>query len=365
MGKGFVLGSVLRVILVGAILFSFIPLSGGFFIEKAYDGIGEISIKGYHDIRAGSGVTEIKLLSDYLESLKGTNGDTQIFVLEGEKEGPTTLILGGTHGNEIAGISAAILLIERAQVEAGKLIIIPVANYSASTNVDTMRPDVKEFTLMTPSGPRTFRYGARRTNPVDQVYTNEPFVPYEGQVLPAEESGNLNRVYPGDPNGNLTQQVAYAIMEIIRNEKVDIAVDMHEAGPTNGLSYSLICNPNVIDLCIYATLFRCEDYGFSMRTDFSSIESIGLSHREWGDRTEVAAFLIETPNPGQETEESYGKMDVVNDPIHPLGERVGIQIYTIISIFDSYEHYNGKQTIINNLPTYEELFANGVGQYLN
>lgn len=323
-----------------------------------------------HDIRPGSGVSEIKWLSDYHSSLKGSPADTRVYVMEGKEDGPTLLLLGGTHGNEIAGIMTAILMVERANVEVGRLLVIPVANYSASTqNLDSMRPDITEFQIETPTGVRTFRYGGRRTNPKDQVPDEDQFIHYpSGTVMSGSESRNLNRVYPGKSDGTTTQQVAYAIMQIIDQEDVDIAMDMHEAGPNSGLDYCLIANPNVVSMGALAVL-ELADMGIDLALDFSNPNNIGLSHREWGDRTDVAAFLVETTNPAQE----WKGLDVVpmndGDPVgdseNPLEKRVAVELSTIECIFRAYEVYNGERPVLSNLPTYDELIENGVGYYMN
>ncbi len=67
-----------------------------------------------HDVRPGYGVTGIGWISDYhAPPLRGTPVDTRVYYLDsGVKGGPTTLILGGTHSNEIAGIMAATLFVE-------------------------------------------------------------------------------------------------------------------------------------------------------------------------------------------------------------------------------------------------------------
>jgi len=323
-----------------------------------------------HDIRPGSGVTEIKWLSDYQPSLKGTNADTRIYVMEGKEQGPTLLLLGGTHGNEIAGISTAILMVERANIDVGRLLVIPVANYSASThNSDSMRPDITEFQIETPTGIRTFRYGGRRTNPEDQVADGESFINYpSGIELSADEARNLNRVHPGKEDGTTTQQVAYAIMQIIQQEDVDIAIDMHEAGPSSELAYCIIANPNVAQLGAIAVL-ELSDMGITMSLDVSSESNVGLSHREWGDRTDVAAFLIETVNPAQEWlgADVYpmNDGDPVNDEIDPLKKRVAVEFSTIECILRSYEMFNGERPVISNLPTYDEIIENGIGYYMN
>jgi len=43
------------------------------------------------------------MLSEYLPALEGTYGDTTVYVMEGEKEGASMLVLGGTHPNEPTG----------------------------------------------------------------------------------------------------------------------------------------------------------------------------------------------------------------------------------------------------------------------
>ena len=76
------------------------------------------------------------MLSDWYPGLEGTAGDTEVYVLEGEQEGDSMLVLGGTHPNEPSGLVAAVLLIENAQPEAGTLYVIPRTNNSAFTCTD-------------------------------------------------------------------------------------------------------------------------------------------------------------------------------------------------------------------------------------
>ncbi|NOZ62414.1 MAG: hypothetical protein GXO74_12120, partial [Calditrichaeota bacterium] len=48
----------------------------------------------------------------YRVLMKDTPYQTPVFRFQGEKEGPTALILGGTHGDEIAGFEAAFRLLK-------------------------------------------------------------------------------------------------------------------------------------------------------------------------------------------------------------------------------------------------------------
>lgn len=94
--------------------------------------IAAIAGKDFYDFRhyeevilPGEGVTSTFQLSDYNENLKGTFGDTTVYVMEGEKEGGSFLVLGGTHPNEPSGHIAALTLIESGKVEAGTVYVIP------------------------------------------------------------------------------------------------------------------------------------------------------------------------------------------------------------------------------------------------
>ena len=75
-------------------------------------------------------------LSEYNENLKGTFGDTTVYVMQGEKEGGSFLVLGGTHPNEPSGHMAAITMIESGKVEAGTVYVIPRTDNSAFTHND-------------------------------------------------------------------------------------------------------------------------------------------------------------------------------------------------------------------------------------
>jgi hypothetical protein len=74
--------------------------------------------------------------------------------------------------------------------------------------------------------------------------------------------------------------------------------------------------------------------GIALKQEASQEEFHGLSHREFGDHTNAYAFLVETPNPGQE--ESIEHPDVVNDPRAPLSSRVHTHVRTVKAILDNY-----------------------------
>ena len=100
--------------------------------------------------------------------------------------GPTALLVSGTHGDEYEGQVALCNLTKSLRPERirGRVIVLPAANFPAAV-------------------------AGRRVSPIDDV--------------------NLNRAFPGDPNGTVTQQIAYYIEhELI--PLADIVCDLHSGG---------------------------------------------------------------------------------------------------------------------------------------
>ncbi len=252
------------------------------------------------ELLPGPGVTNRVLLSAYLPALRGTPGDTDVFVLEGRQPGGTLLVLGGTHGDEPAGYLAAVSLVERATVVRGRLIVLPRANASGFSHNVPQEGHPQDFEVRTPSGVvRRFTFGARATNPVHQwpdpqVYT----LTRSGQTLSGSETRNLNRAYPGRSDGALTEQVAFAITELIRRERVVLAIDLHEASPEYPVVNTIVAHQRAMDLAALASLQLHGD-GIDIGLEASPEGLGGLSHREWGDATPALAILMETTNPAQ------------------------------------------------------------------
>lgn len=103
-------------------------------------------------------------------------------------EGPSALLTGGNHGDEYEGITALMKLANTLKAEDvhGRAIIVPMMNMPAAQ-------------------------AGRRTSPMD--------------------GGNLNRSFPGDPDGNVTEQIAdYFTRTLV--PMVDAVLDLHSGGRT-------------------------------------------------------------------------------------------------------------------------------------
>jgi N-alpha-acetyl-L-2,4-diaminobutyrate deacetylase len=103
-------------------------------------------------------------------------------------DGPTALFTGGNHGDEYEGQLAILDLarsLEPAEI-SGRVILLPMMNYPA------------------------VRAG-KRTSPID--------------------GGNLNRLFPGKPDGSITQKIADYVTSTLLPE-ADLVADLHSGGRT-------------------------------------------------------------------------------------------------------------------------------------
>jgi len=334
----------------------------------------------------GPGVTEMKMLSDWFPGLKGTAGDTEVYVMAGAADGASMLVLGGTHPNEPSGHLSAILLIENGVPKTGTLYVIPRANNSGFTANDPQEASPQRYTIQTPNGPRVFSFGSRATNPIDQWPDPNVYIhASSGQTLSGSETRNLNRGYPGRPDGTLTEKVCYGIVQLIKKQNVTITVDLHEASPEYPVINAIVAHPKAMQLAS-DTVLGLEMQDIKISLEPSPVNLRGLSHRELGDFTDTLPLLMETANASQgrlrgRTDEALvltgkdkwyvraaklGRLYVpYNEKGHPIEERVGRHVTAIGEILNSWNLENPDKPIeIENLPGYEDLQTKGVGAYL-
>jgi len=119
-----------------------------------------------------------------LISVKGVDVNLPVFLINGTHEGPTLVVTAGIHGGEYPCVEAAARLgrtLDPAQLH-GQMIIIPSAN------------------------PVAFKARSIYITPVDGL--------------------NLNRQFPGDPEGTFTRAWAAWLMENVITQG-DFYIDMH------------------------------------------------------------------------------------------------------------------------------------------
>lgn len=253
------------------------------------------------ELRPSGGLSQIHQLSQWLPALEHSRGDAEIYRFVGREPGGRVLVLGGTHPNEPAGYLAAVLLIENLDVQQGEVWVLPRANASAFTATDPQEGTPQHLVLPSADGrPRAFRVGGRATNPLDQwpdpeITVHRPSL----QALSGIETRNLNRSYPGRPDGSFTEQVAYAIRRLLTVEHFDLVVDLHEAAIEYPVVNAVVAHERAGDLAAMAVL-NLSMNGVEIALEPSPANLHGLSHRELGDHVPgLRALLFESANPGQ------------------------------------------------------------------
>ena len=132
---------------------------------------------------------------DTYKIMEGTTLETEVHVFKSSIEGPTIFITGGTHGDEVAGWKAAEKLITEEYYKnyIGTVIVIPYLN-ALGVSLQQRYPGVSSSGL------------------------------YEGI-----QYSDLNRAFPGDAEGTITEKLAYAICEEVRKYNPKYVVDLHES----------------------------------------------------------------------------------------------------------------------------------------
>jgi hypothetical protein len=112
--------------------------------------------------------------------MAGTRYQTPFYVKTGAQSGPTIVVIGGLHGDEPAGYLAARHL-KTWKITRGKLVLVPDAH------IEAIRRGVRAY-------PR-----------------------------------NMNRLFPGNPNGDAMERLAFEIWDLIKQSKPDLVLTLHES----------------------------------------------------------------------------------------------------------------------------------------
>ncbi len=333
-----------------------------------------------------AGLTATHRLSDYFPPLMNTHGDTEVYNFRGTEKGGNLLVLGGTHPNEPAGLVASVLLIENIRGRRGNVFIVPRANASGFTHSDPQEGNPQRFAVPTPAGPRLFRLGSRLTNPVDQWPDPAIYINPAGQKLSGNEVRNLNRCYPGRADGFLTEKIAFGIMQLIRRERIDLGIDLHESAPEYPVINAIVFHENSSELAALA-LLELQAEGFDIRLEASPVNLRGLSHREWGDQAGIKAILLETPSASHGRlkgkpssalvvdgkDKFYAKASRLGWLFVPYGEegiplalRVARHLAALKALLGSLAELEPEKTVVfDGMPPPSEVQKKGVGVFLH
>ncbi|UCE07044.1 MAG: succinylglutamate desuccinylase/aspartoacylase family protein [bacterium] len=208
----------------------------------------------------------------YGHFMEGTKYQTPIFHFDTAQEGPSVLILGGTHGNEPAGFEAAYRLLEKlssTNLKSGNIFIVPEANRIA-------------------------------------VLKNSRRIPVPKGM--DKERGNLNRCYPGDSKGLPMEREAYEIVQLIREQEIALLLDLHESprfhlesknksDQYHGLGQTLIYTPD--EKATWLGMIVLDQLNSSIAPgvkQFSLVERPIEHSAAWsaGEIFKIPAFTVET-----------------------------------------------------------------------
>ena len=335
----------------------------------------------------GPGVTKVDKLGNYYEPIKGTVNDCNIYVLDSGKPGGTVMVLGSSHPEEPATNLSAQILVENAVPKQGKLIVVLRANRSASKVTRPGEAYPLFYDVETDWGEKEFRMGSRWSSPLDswpdpEVYTHYP----SGQMLSYKDIRNLNRTWPGKSDGKLTEQTCYAFTQYIKDNNVDLFIDLHEAELEYTVINTIVAHQrgNAIASMTSMTL-TANEFDVPIGMEYSPKSLHGLSHREVGDHTQAVSLLFEVAEPmldrvrGVTNEEllmegndpfvrKAGEYGLLYSPMPengwPIEVRVGRHNSTILESLNQWTLNNpGKPIKIDNVPNYDKVKKNGVGHY--
>ncbi|WP_175417035.1 succinylglutamate desuccinylase/aspartoacylase family protein [Natrinema pallidum] len=190
----------------------------------------------------------------------GTAEETTVSVTTGAADGPTAVVVGGMHGNEVAGYTAAGRIADWS-IDAGTLVTIPEAN-----------------TVAIERGTRT-----------------------------DDEGTNLNRQFPdGETPGT---RLARALWDVVSESDPDILIDLHEStglyagDPVDGVGQAIFHSAGddataaAADAAEYVTETRVDDPALAFQTGpFSEpdTEPTGLLAHKAARDLDADGFLVET-----------------------------------------------------------------------
>lgn len=327
-------------------------------------------------------VTEVRMLSDWCPQLKGTAGDTEVYILKGANDGAKMLVLGGVHANEPAGVLSATYLMENAKVTTGTLYVITETNRTGFTCTDPQEASPMFYTVEADGKTRTFRYGSRASNPINQWPDPDIYVhANSGQQLSGSETRNLNRCYPGRTDGNLTEKIAYGLTELVKAEAIDVTIDLHEASPEYQTINTIVFHQDAQNLASEAAFDMELFYDVKISLDASPTNFHGLSHRELGDNTDTLAVLMESCNAAQGRLHGKTSSELVvtgqddfyvkaygngrlpasvtyDENGHPISERVGRHVTGVMCFAQAFSDNHEKKIVIENIGDYEDINKN-------
>jgi hypothetical protein len=261
------------------------------------------------------------------------------------------------------------------------------ANRSASTVTRPGDAYPQFYHIKTDWGEKKFRMGDRWSNPLDSWPDPEVYVHYPSkQMLAYADVRNLNRTWPGRPEGTITEQTCYAFTRVIEEEQVDLFIDFHEAELEYPVISTIVSHQRATEIAAMASMMlTAGEFKRPIGMEYSPPSLHGLSHREIGDHTRAMSLLFEAPEPfldrvrgitdekllltGQDAfvmkAGEHGLLyEQITEEGWPIDVRVGRHTSTALMVAELWTEMNpDKPVVLENVPRYAQVIENGIGHY--
>jgi hypothetical protein len=176
-------------------------------------------------------------------------------------------------------------------------------------------------------------------------------------------------------------------MRLLAEEHVDIALDLHGAETMFPVTNCIVAPEQSMKIATLASMTVTAMEGFENHVEPSPKGFRGLSHREIGDHSKTAPFLMEAPFPFLDQPTGPKTHDLLmtgRDPFllslagqqklfvpydasgWPVERRVGQHCSVALEIISQYSRKHSDRAIrISEVPRYADLLRHGVGFYFH
>jgi hypothetical protein len=177
-------------------------------------------------------------------------------------------------------------------------------------------------------------------------------------------------------------------MELIRKEKADIVMDFHEAELEYAVENTIVVHEKGQSVAAMASMMlTSQTFDVPIGMEFSPKALHGLSHREIGDHSDAASYLVEVAEPmldrirGITDEEllmsgkdrfvmKAGEYKLLYSPIDengwPVEKRTARHVTTLMTILQVNNMLSPEKTIIlEGIPDYRQILHDGLGAFFH
>lgn len=214
----------------------------------------------------------------------GADISLAIHTITGSEPGPRFVIFGGIHGDEATAVEAVRRIVEAVDEKQlkGTLVAVPVSN------------------------PYAYESMTRHTT---------------------QDGHNLNRIFPGDAGGSLTEQLAAALVEIQKG--ADYFIDFHSSGLYSTVDYAYVHTGAEVLAKAYGTplLYHHEPYSGSSAEMMLSAGVPAMVSELGGGGQKTTEFLDRSVAGTLNVLRTVGMLP--GDPVDPPEQKVMTKLITL------------------------------------